>query len=137
MSEMRSHLDAGREAYSATRYPGDLALQMIPMRRNWWPRIIGTVVAGAAAAIIVVVLLNQSIMQPIPRAGGNPPTTQDSASVTLPGLPEMPQATAVATTLDQPIFLPSLPLFPTLADVTAETNQLPTTNQSPTTQESL
>ncbi len=137
MSEMRNQLNTAREAYEGTRYPGDLASQMLPVRNNWWPRIIGTIVAGAAAAVIVVILLNQSIVQPVSRTQNNPPTTQDSTAVTIPGLPEMPQASTVASTLDQPIFLPSLPSFPTLADVTAETSQLPTTNQSPTTQESL
>ena len=139
MSEMRNHLDAARGAYQATRYPGDLGSQVLAGRRNIWPRIVGTIVAGAAAAVIVVVLMNQSIEPTKPLSVKiAPPTTQEITLNTLPGVPEMPQANLASSSLDGPIFLPSLPGFPTLSEVTAETTQtLPTTNQTPTTQEAL
>jgi hypothetical protein len=136
MSELRKHIDIARGAYQSTRYPGDLASQVLPVRRNLWPRIIGSVIASAAAAIIVVILLNQSLVQTAPRID-IVPATQDTNLVTLPGIPEMPQAVTLSTTLDQPIFLPSLPTFPSLSDITLEANQSNTTNQIPTTQESL
>ena len=136
MSELRKHIDTARDAYQSTRYPGDLASQVLPVRRNLWPRIIGSVIASAAAAIIVVILLNQSLVQP-PKVSDIVPTTQENIALTLPGIPEMPQAVTLSTALDQPIFLPSLPTFPSLSEVTVETNQSNQTNQNPTTQESL
>jgi hypothetical protein len=139
MSDLRDKVQTAANAYLATRYPGDLASQILPARPNLWPKIIGAVIASAAAAIIVMVLLNQAI-DPLPsRQTERLPTTNPGpAFVSLPELPPMPEAITLAPTLDQPLFLPSLPLFPSLGDVLNTSNQSDnTTNDAPTTQESL
>jgi hypothetical protein len=101
--------------------------------------MVGAIIASAAAAIIVIVLLNQAIV-PSPRQTERVPATQQGpAFVSLPALPQMPETLTLAPTLDdQPLFLPSLPIFPSLGDVINVSNPSgDTTNDVPTTQESL
>jgi hypothetical protein len=139
MSEMRDHLHAAQLTYHAAVYPEDLAAKLIPARRSLWPQIIATAVAGGAAAIIVIMLLNQTIVQSLPQRSDIVAAKPSPSVVSLPGVPQMPQTIPLAPRLgDQPLFLPSLPSFPSLGDViNGSSPSNDTANETPTTQESL
>ena len=140
MSDMREHLHAAQLTYHAAVYPEDLAAKLIPARRSLWPQIIATAVAGGAAAVIVIMLLNQTIVQSLPQRSDIVGAKKSSPSVvSLPGVPQMPQTIPLAPRLgDEPLFLPSLPSFPSLGDViNGSSPSNDTANETPTTQESL
>ncbi len=126
MSQLREQLEAARELYLAQRYPGDLALQVIPVRRKWWSRFAGTAVAGLAAAIIAAILLHQAIMSPTPPQRATVPVTRAKRPmfVVLPGLPQAPKSMTLAPALgDQPVFLPALPTFPSLLETLSDRSE--------------
>lgn len=120
MSQFREQLHAAQLSYHAPLYPDDLASQLFPAKRTIWPRIIGTLVVGAIAAIVVVVLLNESMVVP-PSPRGDVMITRQHAPPVQPLLgapPQMPQNVMPAPAAgDQPLFLPSLPSFPSLGEV--------------------
>jgi hypothetical protein len=129
MSEFRDQLHVARLGYHAPLYPNDLASQLFPPKRSIWPRIIGTLVAGAAAVLMVTVLLEQAIVQPQPQRSEQVASKPPPEDVNLPALPRMPQTVLPApVTGDQPLFLPSLPSFPSIGDVLEAPNQ---SNESP------
>ena len=138
MGEFRNQIHAAQLSYHAPLYPDDLASQLLPARRSFWPRIIGTLLGGAAAVVIVIVLVNQAIMPTPPRSDAIATMRPVRASSGLPGLPVMPQSTPPAPKLDQPLFLPALPSFPSLGDVIDGSNQTnETPKEAPKSRESL
>ncbi len=141
MSQLREHLEAAREGYLAVRYPGDLALQVLPVRRNRWSKFIGAAVAGLAAAMVVMILLHQAMVQPTRQQRVVLPAPQQHRPVfvVLPGLPQSPKSMTLAPALgDHPVFLPALPSFPSLLETLSDSNEgSETTDQNSTTREAL
>ena len=135
MSQLREQLLSAQLGYHAPIYPDDLATQLLPPKRQLWPRIVATLIAGAIAAVIVIVLLNQSITVPQAKKVERMPVKGPSPSVAvLPGLP--PLFSPVRN--DQPVFLPTLPALPSLSEVMggAEKDKEPA-SESPGSKESL
>ena len=57
-SELRTQLEAGRRAYEAAAYPGDLAAELLaPPRRGRWRWLAGVVGVGASVAAAAVAVL--------------------------------------------------------------------------------
>jgi hypothetical protein len=139
MSQFREQLHAAQLSYHAPLYPDDLASQLFPPKRNIWPRIIGTLVVGAVAAIVVVVLLNEAIVQPQAQHDVVMQKQQAPEGVHFPAVPQMPQNEMPAPPSgDQPLFLPSLPSFPSFGEViggSSQTKESP--KEAPKTRESL
>ena len=81
MSQLREQLEEARETYLAARYPGELASQVLLVRRDWWWKLMGTAVAGAAAAIVVAVLVREPALEERPCCLAAP--TRDDTSVEL------------------------------------------------------
>src|SRR5437762_9911056 len=89
MSELREQFERAKEMHQAARYPGDLAMDVLPalrLRPPWRSRILwigGGVASAVAAAIALMILLHRPL-----------PTTTPAASVfvrhTPPAMPEMP-----------------------------------------------
>jgi len=113
MSQLREQLLSAQLGYHAPIYPDDLATQLLPPKRQLWPRIVATLIAGAIAAAIVIMLLNQSIV--VPQAKQRKPVDPELSPTiaVLPGLPSL----SSRVNDDQPVFLPSLPALPSLNDV--------------------
>jgi len=124
MSQFREQFHAAQLSYHAPLYPDDLASQLFPPKRSIWPRIIGTLVVGAVAAIVVVVLLNEAIVQPQAQRDVVIQKQQAPEGMHIPSVPLMPQNELPAPrTGDQPLFLPSLPSFPSFGDVIGGSSQ--------------
>ena len=127
MSQLREQLEEARETYLAARYPGELASQVLLVRRDWWWKLMGTAVAGAAAAILVAVLVREGIVRPTPKQRRAVlPMAQPKRPmfVVLPGLPQAPKSMTLAPALgDKPVFLPSLPTFPSLLETLNEPDE--------------
>ena len=127
MSQLREQLESARETYLAARYPGELALAVLPVRRDWWWRVMGTAVAAAAAVIVVAVLVREGIVRPTaPQQRVVLPMGQPKRPifVVLPGLPQAPKSMTLAPALgDKPVFLPSLPTFPSLLETLNEPDE--------------
>ena len=115
MSQFREQLLSAQLGYHAPIYPDDLATQLLPPKRQLWPRIVATLIAGAIAAAIVIMLLNQSIVVPQAKKTERAPVDPQSSPTIaiLPGLPSL----SSPVNDDQPVFLPSLPALPSLGDV--------------------
>ena len=114
MSQLREQLLSAQLGYHAPIYPDDLVTQLLPPKRQLWPRIVATLIAGAIAAAIVIVLLNQSITVPQTKKIEKVPAKAATPSIAvLPGLPPL----SPAVNNDQPVFLPSLPALPSLGEV--------------------
>ena len=140
MSQFREQLHVAQLSYHAPLYPDDLASQLLPARRALWPRIVGTVIAGAVAACMVMVLLSQTIAPPPQQHSERAAARRQSpAVVSIPGVPQMPNGELPApNTGEQPLFLPSLPSFPSLGEVIggpSQSNESP--NESAKARESL
>jgi len=122
MSQLREQLEAARENYLSARYPGELAQQVLPLRRAWWSRWVGTAVAGAAAAIVVAVVVHENLKQaPMQRVVAPAGQPKRPVFVVLPGLPQAPKSMTLAPALgDKPVFLPALPTFPSLLETLSE-----------------
>lgn len=134
MSQLRDQLLSAQLGYHAPIYPDDLATQLLPPKRTLWPRIVATLIAGAIATAIVVELLNQSITVPQAKKVEKVPAKVPAASVAvLPGLP--PLAPPVIS--DQPMFLPSLPVLPSLGEVIGPDRTGESSNEAPKSRESL
>jgi hypothetical protein len=127
MSQLREQLELVRESYLAARFPGELASQVLLVRRNWWPRIMGTATAAAAAAMIVAVLMHEGIVRPTPpQQRVVLPAGQQKRPifVVLPGIPQAPKSMTLAPALgDKPVFLPALPTFPSLLETLNEPDE--------------
>jgi len=115
MSQFREQLLSAQLGYHAPIYPDDLATQLLPPKRQLWPRIVATLIAGAIAAAIVIMLLNQSIVVPQAKKIERKPVDPES-SPTIAVLPGLPPLSAPIND-NQPVFLPSLPALPSLGDV--------------------
>jgi hypothetical protein len=137
MGQFRDQLHAAQLSYHAPSYPEDLASQLLPVRRSFWPRFIGTLVGGAAAAMIVIALVNHAIEPSPPQSESVGVKRPARASSGMPGLPQMPKTATPAPDLNVPLFLPALPSFPSLGDVIGlnQTDESP--NETPTPRESL
>jgi len=120
-SRLREHLDAARAQHRATRYPGDLAadlLQPRPSLRIW--RIAGPLLALAAAAIVAIVVFVRPAPVTPPLADKTPPATAPAA--TNPGTVVAIAADATADpewtwSIDD---VPTFPESPSLADVSTD-----------------
>jgi len=114
MSQLREQLLSAQLGYHAPIYPDDLATQLLPPKRQLWPRIVATLIAGAIGTAIVIMLLNQSIVVPQAKKQRKPVDPESSPTIAvLPGLPSL----SSPVNDDQPVFLPSLPALPSLNDV--------------------
>ena len=133
MSQLREQLLSAQLGYHAPIYPDDLATQLLPPKRQLWPRIVATLIAGAIGAAIVIVLLNQSITVPQTKKIEKVPAKAPTPSLAvLPGLP--PLSPPVSN--DQPVFLPSLPALPSLGEVIGGAEK-ERPSESPSSKESL
>src|SRR5438874_1158561 len=107
--------------------PARLVGPVLLVRRDWWWKLMGTAVAGAAAAIVVAVLVREGILRPTPpQQRAVLPTAQPKRPmfVVLPGLPQAPKSMTLAPALgDKPVFLPSLPTFPSLLETLNEPDE--------------
>lgn len=135
MSQLRDQMLSAQLGYHAPIYPDDLATQLLPPKRQIWPRIVATLIAGAIATAIVIMLLNQSIVVPQAKKTEKAPAKAATPSMAvLPGLP--PLSGPVSN--DEPVFLPSLPALPSFGEVIwtpEKENQTP--SQTPGSRESL
>jgi hypothetical protein len=148
VSELRKQLDAMKGEYDATRYPGNLAADVLRPRRHLFLRI--AVSAAALSAIAAGVALWMSI-QPLATSPNKPsvattvnptlitPTTQAAQEVPVMSwtfsAPTFPQGGALLPD-DASMSMPAMPSLPSFADI-KESETQSQTDSTATTKEAV
>lgn len=102
MTQLRREIEYARDQHRASRYPGDLAAEVLPARRDPVPGrivLIGGLTASAIAAGVALMII---LHRPSPQSIVAP--AQRVAKLTPPPMPRMPG---------------DLPLVPPYADLTS------------------
>jgi hypothetical protein len=121
MSEIRRQLEAARNEHRATRYPGNLAADVLKaeygrgrMRIAMW---IGGAAGAAIAAGIALVVMTHRTAAPPAQPGGNPALVEiASSALDMPPKPEMPPAQLITDLRERPTMPSFFAITATAAD---------------------
>ena len=128
MSKLRKQLQAGRETHRSTRYPGDLAAELLPEPRHTVLKIFTAAAAISAVAAAIVLWVGSRPIATRTRSGGDvainttttQPTEQPSddddalAQVTnLAAVPEFPEDVPMAPSFEGT----DIPMAPSFGDM--------------------
>jgi len=120
MSELRNKLNAVKAEYESSRYPGDLAQELLADHgRVWFRRMVLSiaVVSSIAAMVGIVWLTGHFMSRPgavptqnqIARTTDSETDQEEVVELAVPGLPEMPSATPLVPMFESSLLLPPMP----------------------------
>ena len=125
MSELRKQLGSARDAHRASRYPGDLAADVMPPRMPW--RQIAAQAAVVAAAVAAVVLLvfrlaDVTVQTQTDSQALAPADPAPSVALAFPALsvPQVPEEFASPATPSLSFAAPSFPAMSLRIEIEAE-----------------
>src|SRR5438874_1231736 len=138
MSELRNKLEVAKAVYESTRYPGDLAEELLADHgRVWFRRLVLSVAAvSSIAAMVGVIWLtghfisrSANVVNPIAKMTTTEPEVAEVVELAVPGFPEMPEATPLVPMLESSLMLPPMPSFWS-NDVEQQPETIPTTREA-------
>jgi hypothetical protein len=128
MSELRKHLESGRDAHQTARYPGDLAADAMPARGSW--RVIvaqGAVVLSAIAAVVLLAIRvsHVPVEKQTEQQATSPVDEASAVALVFPALamPEVPEAFASPATQSLSASPPSFPAMSLSVEFSPESKE--------------